>query len=544
MMMGGKNVGTGNASYEEWLGAPPEFDHIDEELEADVIVCGGGLAGVSACRAATEEGASVILFEKCETIQCRFGDVGVFGSEIAKKAWGRDGSEYKEEFFAHFIKDGCYWPRPRVIRYWMDNCGAAFDWYMSAKPDTYILPSTLAPLPEGVTEWLQPARYPDNPYYNASEEYYPCYQITVQLRPNQGFLFRAHYQKAMDTGLLQSYFNTPVKKLLREEGENGRVYGVIAQDFDGKVYKATAKKGVILSTGDYSGNLDMLYYYVPWCRHNMNMFPSVDKAGYVADTGDGHRMGMWVGAQIDRGPHAPMIHNMGGPLGVAGFLQLNMYGERFMNEDTFGQQVENQLTVQPNQRCWQIFDANWPEQVVHMSAGHGSICAVIDPADVATGKVNDTAGSVDGYARLDALENAVKMGQAIKGETLEELLAQTGMPPEAAMASIQRYNELCRKGHDDDFGKTASRMFAIENGPFYAARITPSPLLVVMSGLESDHYAHCCDSMGHAIPGLYVAGNVQGGRFAIEYPTTVPGMSHSMALTYGRAAGRNAALGI
>ena len=49
---------------QDWLGQAPEFDHIDEEVEADVIVCGGGLAGVSAAREAAENGATVIVFEK------------------------------------------------------------------------------------------------------------------------------------------------------------------------------------------------------------------------------------------------------------------------------------------------------------------------------------------------------------------------------------------------------------------------------------------------------------------------------------------------
>jgi len=71
MMMSGKSVGTGNASYAEWLGTAPEFDHIDVELEADVVVCGGGLSGTAATRAAVEEGASVIMFEKTEKLPWR-----------------------------------------------------------------------------------------------------------------------------------------------------------------------------------------------------------------------------------------------------------------------------------------------------------------------------------------------------------------------------------------------------------------------------------------------------------------------------------------
>ena len=69
-------------------------------------------------------------------------------------------------------------------------------------------------------------------------------------------------------------------------------------------------------------------------------------------------------------------------------------------------------------------------------------------------------------------------------------------------------------------------------------------MIAVMGGLESDEEARCYDESGQPIPGLYVAGNVQGNRFAVDYPLTVPGLSHSIALTFGRIAGRNAARGL
>ena len=56
-------------------------------------------------------------------------------------------------------------------------------------------------------------------------------------------------------------------------------------------------------------------------------------------------------------------------------------------------------------------------------------------------------------------------------------------------------------------------------------------MIAVMGGLESDEEARCYDEEGKAIPGLYVAGNVQGNRFSVDYPLTVPGLSHSIALT-------------
>ena len=71
-----------------------------------------------------------------------------------------------------------------------------------------------------------------------------------------------------------------------------------------------------------------------------------------------------------------MIHHMGGGadlagvgvMGNAGFLNLDLNGKRFMNEDLPGQQLENQIELQKNRESWQIFDSNWPEQLPYMPA--------------------------------------------------------------------------------------------------------------------------------------------------------------------------------
>jgi len=548
----GKPRGTGNASYDEWLGSAPEFDHIDVELEADVVICGGGLAGVAATRAAVEGGASVIQFEKTEKLQARFGDFGSIGSRISER-WGRRGEDLKQGIMRHFMKESSYWPRQRILKYWLDNSGAALDWYLEGKPDLHILSRTIDPIPEGVEAWLQPARYPGpSETYDADSDNYPSYQITVQFRPTHEPVLLGNYRLACEKGSVQTFFKTPVKKLLT--GDKGRVIGVIAMGYDGSVYKAMAKKGVVLATGDYSGNLDILYYYCPWVRNNLNIYTAIDPEGYLADTGDGHRMGMWIGALMERGPHAPNVHNMGGPLGVAPYLQLDLAGERFMNEDVSGQQIENQLTVLPGNTSWQIYDNAWPDQLKYMSPGHGCVCMWLDDDDVTARRVNHTLSSNDGYTTPGTVEGAasgihtVTKGGAggaptIKADSIEALVEKMGLPREKALASIRRYNELALKGSDEDFGKTALRMFPLEKAPFYASKLTPAPILVSMSGLESDHHSRCLNADGNPIPGLYVCGNVQGGRFSIEYPITVPGMSHSMALTFGRLAGMNAAKG-
>jgi succinate dehydrogenase/fumarate reductase flavoprotein subunit len=177
-----------------------------------------------------------------------------------------------------------------------------------------------------------------------------------------------------------------------------------------------------------------------------------------------------------------------------------------------------------------------------MPAAHGGACYFEDYASAEEGpKNNQTYRS---YKSPYQLEAAVADGRAIMADTLEELVARMYPDDEkvqkTALASIERYNELAKKGSDDDFGKIPSRMWALEKGPYYADQFVCALLLVICGGLESDENCHTFDKDRNPIPGLYVAGNVQGSRFAHEYPITLKGVSHSMAMYYGYVAGQNA----
>jgi succinate dehydrogenase/fumarate reductase flavoprotein subunit len=299
----------------------------------------------------------------------------------------------------------------------------------------------------------------------------------------------------------------------------------------------------------------MVKHFCPDVIENgiVRLFTNVDVEGNMTNMGDGIKLGMWAGAQVQQ-DHAPMIHHMGGGadlagvgvMGIAGFLNLDMNGKRFMNEDLPGQQIENQVELQKGKMTWQIFDSNWPEQLPYMPAEHGGACYFEDYASAEEGpKNNQTYRS---YKSPYQLEAAVADGRALKADTLEELVAmmypEDKAAQETALKSIQRYNELAKKGVDEDFGKISSRMWALENGPFYADQFVCALLLVICGGLESDEECHTFDADRNVIPGLYVAGNVQGSRFSHEYPITLKGVSHSLAMYYGYVAGNNAVDGI
>ena len=542
-----------SSSDEDWLGTEPEIDEskVAKTVDVDVAVVGCGIAGVAACRSVAEDGGLVAAFEKADGPQCRSGEYAVINGKVQAK-WGRDTwtREQIDDIIDSHMVESTYRCKRSIMSKWAHNIGDAFDWWVEANPDLYYAETTRSAIPdESADNFIIPIFYPLPEHYDWKQERFPCYPTSVEFKPDQHVTVEANMQKAIDTGNVQTFYGCFVEKLIMEDG---RCVGLYARDAaTGEYIKCNASKGVILSTGDYSQNTRMLKHFCPEVIENniQCLFTNVDVEGNFTNQGDGIQLGMWAGAQVQQS-HAPMIHHMGGGadlagvgvMGNAGFLNLDLNGKRFMNEDLPGQQLENQIELQKNRESWQIFDSNWPEQLPYMPAAHGGACYYEDYASEDEGPKNNT--TYRNYKSPYQLEAAVADGRALKADTLEELVAEIypddTAAQQTALDSIQRYNELAKAGYDEDFHKPASRMWAVENGPFYADKFTTALLLVCIGGLESDEDCHTFDADRNVIPGLYVAGNIQGNRFATEYPIGLKGVSHSMAMYYGYVAGKNA----
>lgn len=542
-----------SSSDEDWLGTEPEIDEskVAKTVDVDVAVVGCGIAGVAACRSVAEDGGLVAAFEKADGPQCRSGEYAVINGKVQAK-WGRDTwtREQIDDIIDSHMVESTYRCKRSIMSKWAHNIGDAFDWWVEANPDLYYAETTRSAIPdENADNFIIPIFYPLPEHYDWKQERFPCYPTSVEFKPDQHVTVEANMQKAIDTGNVQTFYGCFVEKLIMD---NGRCVGLYARDAaTGEYIKCNASKGVILSTGDYSQNTKMLKHFCPEVIENniQCLFTNVDVEGNFTNQGDGIQLGMWAGAQVQQS-HAPMIHHMGGGadlagvgvMGNAGFLNLDLNGKRFMNEDLPGQQLENQIELQKNRESWQIFDSNWPEQLPYMPAAHGGACYYEDYASEDEGPKNNT--TYRNYKSPYQLEAAVADGRAVKADTLEELVAKIypddTAAQQTALDSIQRYNELAKAGYDEDFHKPASRMWAVENGPFYADKFTTALLLVCIGGLESDEDCHTFDADRNVIPGLYVAGNIQGNRFATEYPIGLKGVSHSMAMYYGYVAGKNA----
>lgn len=531
-----------------WLGEAPAIsdDQVEEELTADVVVVGLGAAGVPAARAAAEAGAKVVCLESSSHLNSVASDMAIFGGQTQAQ-WGRgDGFLDKKMVVNMHMEECSHHVSQSIISRYYDESGAALDWFVGASKNLYMAPESYAEIPaDAQANYMFPYMYPMPETYDYAKEDLPCYPTSVGFS-SLATVMADNLQAAVDAGAEVRYSTKGVELILNDEGA---VAGIYAQAAGSDGYLKITAPSVILATGDYLGNEDMMKFYAPECVENgINILSiDLDDEGNYTNVGEGHKMGAWAGAAIEQW-HAPMIHHMGGGAGADGrgvignngYLWLNLRGKRFMNEDLPGQQLENQVELQPQRKAYQFFDASWPEQLAYFPAAHGVACIYRDeplPEYTASGlRIN-----VRTPADIDA---AVEEGRCLKADTIDELLGMIeGMDVETAKASIERYNELARAGEDTDFFKSSQRLFALENGPFYAAECGCALTLGNLGGLESDEDCHVYNTDRELIPGLYAAGATQGGRFAVQYPISLKGLSCGMCMVYGKIAGENAAAG-
>ena len=514
--------------------APVDESKVTETVDVDVCVVGLGLAGVCALREAAESGAKTFGFDKGSDVGYRSGEFGTFGSEIHKQL----GIEQPEtqEVVNELMKVMGNRPNAQLLNYWIANSGPDLDWYIGTAEHELLTSDHDVPTdPE--KPYVFPERFPVNENYNWREENYPCFPGMVHLLPDHGWAMHGTLEAAQKAGA-EARFNLKGEQLIKE---GDKVVGVYASDEDGNIVRVNAKKGVVLSCGDMSSDTEMLTYYAPQATKYGCFFSTMDKSGKPVNTGDGHKMAMWAGAVMEDGPYAPMTHSLGtNSVGIDPFLMVNQDGKRFANEDVGAQELQNAIKRQKGGVSYQIFDSKWPEQIIHMPDGHGYTTYFV-PDDQAAEYETVLSGFGLGFTTQAMVDERTD----VIANSLEELAEKTGLPLETMKAEIERYNELCHNGLDEDFGKMSKRMFPVENPPYYACKFGNAGMLVMFGGLECDHELRVTkDGTNDPIPGLYVAGNTMGRRLLVDYPVVVAGISLGSALTFGRLAGKNAAAAV
>lgn len=159
------------------------------------------------------------------------------------------------------------------------------------------------------------------------------------------------------------------------------------------------------------------------------------------------------------------------------------------------------------------------------------------------------AGTVEVRGLEIANRTSAMYNDVFVGATVEDVLKNAGLEGEAletAIATVERYNELCANGRDVDFGKPESLLIPINEGPFYVATQGTSKLygpgLNTLAGLcVNGNYQVLTASKSDVIPGLYAVGNTMGERYGNSYNCPSAGNNMGNAMTSGRVAGKHAA---
>ena len=504
--------------------SPVENGEITETVEADIVIIGAGTSGIPAALTAVEGGAKTVLLEKGDTY-------------FAAPNWFAGiGSRYQNELGLTFdrseIVNDLMWyashrADQRLINLWYDNSGEAIDWYGDELEESGSL--------EFAVE--TDSKNTGGKHASPPVAHVPVEKPYKEMQPNKMGTRLTHpvlLDKAVALGLDLRY-KTPAVQLVKEDD---RVAGVIAKNEAGEYVRFLASKGVVLASGGYSGNRYLMEKLNPNQSQNLTNSPQ-------DNGGDGFKMGVWAGGDYGRCAWVMSSDRSteggGWTPGSQPWLRVNKFGERFCNEDAPYDFGANAGAMNPGNDWWNIFDSKYWDA---MTKYHTTICSRMVPAPGAacTTLVPTDADSFFEMYMAPQLES----GNMVQADTLDELATKMqekspDITVESLAKTLERYNELCDKGVDDDFGKIGFRMVGVTEPPYYAMHmITGETGLAALDGLRVNTNLEVVDAQGNAIRGLYAVGNDQGGFYGMSYPWYYGGLHAGKNLTFARLAVKHA----
>jgi succinate dehydrogenase/fumarate reductase flavoprotein subunit len=416
----------------------------------------------------------------------------------------------------------------KLIRVWADESGETLDWLAGLLSEY------------GITHV---AKYDIGTGYHGSFRCWPTHPKFMKTSGGAGELWFSvsNYvaKKAKELGA-EFRFRTPLVKLIREG--DGRVSGAIAGTSDGKYIKINTSRAIIICTGGYADDPELFTKLNP-CAASVTTLRWVQPG----TTGDGIKAGIWVGGVKDLHPSAMLfdrgITKPGGragyPFKVGGFLdvlwmgsqpflKVNMDGRRYFCESAPYDFSLYPLEHEKNGVFCMIWDSNYWK---HMESFHTTGCSRMVPS-------TSVPATGEGMGR-EFVEKMISryLGEGLvqQADTFEELAWRLKLPPEVFKATVERYNELATMGVDEDFGKPAKDLYALDSPPFYGATVG-GWLLTTMDGLRVNEDAQVLDADFGVIEGLYAAGDAAGGFFAHNYPELAVGVDCGKGMTFGRHA--------
>ena len=292
---------------------------------------------------------------------------------------------------------------------------------------------------------------------------------------------------------VQIMVNTTATEILTDD--NGAAVGIKATGASGETITINAK-AVILTSGGFGANMDMVVEYKP----ELKGFMTTNAPGIL---GQGIKMAQAIGADtvdMDQIQIHPTVQYDSASLITEGLrgdgaVLINSEGKRFIDEVGTRDVVSAAEIAQPGSYSWLIIDQ----------------------------KMVDDSSVIQGY---------IKKGYTFEGKTYEELAEQIGVDGAALAETMNTWNGYVEAKNDPDFGRTS---FAnkLDTAPYYAIKVTAG-VHHTMGGLKINTNTEVLNENGEIIPGLFAAGEVTGG---VHGANRLGGTAVSDFVVFGRIAG-------
>ena len=494
------------------------------QKNADVIVVGGGGAGLSAAIAACQNNAKVILIEKTALLggnTIRAG--GPYNAvDPERQANVQPASEAAMKSLERLLKVS---PKNDLHKKYQDQLQKELDAYKAQKPNhlfdclaLHILQTYDGGDYAGKIEFIEKMCSESLNAAEWLESNGLVWRDTIVTVPG-GLWPRAHVpQNAAGS----DYINTN-KKLAEKMGveiilnckgeslikKDGRITGVKAVQSNGTQVILNSKKAVVLASGGFAASKEMRKKYNSLLNENLGT------TNNPANTGDGITMAEKVNANLIGmeyiqclplgNPETGGLNGWIGGIGVEYYYQVNKSGKRFMAEDGRRDVMTKALLEQP-----------------------GSFSYVIADSHVTFKDGKNLWG--------DDVEKLVADKKIFRADTIEDLAKQIGIDPAVLKQTNDAFNKAVEAGKDNEFGRSLFGQ-KMDKAPFYASPRMPT-VHHTMGGIEINLDTQVLDKNGNVIPGLYAAGEVTGG---IHGKNRLGGNALVDIHVFGRIAGTNAA---